>query len=307
MFHRPVLVKETAELLVTRKDGIYLDMTCGGGGHLKFISGILDRGATLIGIDRDPDAVAAASENLKNVSQKVEIVNSSFSEVDKVMNKLGYSTIDGVLFDLGLSSHHLDTAKRGFSFMQDGPLDMRMAPNTPISAEDIVNNYSEKELARLFRELGEERQALKAARIICRERKKEKITTTGGLREILTTIFPARFLNASLARIFQAIRIEVNGELDQLRRALPLCLDMLQEGGRMVVIAYHSLEDRIVKRFMAENARGCICPANIPVCVCEHTPSIKLLNKRVIKPSIQEVEANSRARSARLRAAEKIK
>nr|MBN2277527.1 16S rRNA (cytosine(1402)-N(4))-methyltransferase RsmH [candidate division Zixibacteria bacterium] len=306
MFHRPVLVEETAHYLVTRHGGIYLDMTCGGGGHLKHISGILAGGATLIGIDRDPEAIVATRENLHSVPQSKFFINSSFARVEEVLVNLKISAVDGILFDLGISSYQIDEGRRGFAFMQDGPLDMRMGVDSDITAEDIVNRYSESELTRIFRDYGEERRSAAVARAICRERQIQSITTTGRLRNILERVFPPLHFNASLARIFQAIRIEVNRELEQLRQVLPLSFNLLKTGGRLVVISYHSLEDRIVKRFMTEKARGCICPPRVPVCTCGHQPEVRLLTKKVIKPSPNEIANNSRARSARLRAIEKI-
>jgi 16S rRNA (cytosine1402-N4)-methyltransferase len=280
-------------------------MTCGGGGHLKRFTSLLSKTAMLIGIDRDPEAVIVARETLGQAPQKIEIVNSTFDRIDKIMSDLGIGTADGFLFDLGLSSNQVDSPERGFSFMHDGPLDMRMNPKDELTAEKIVNDYSEEELAGIFAEYGEERRAKQAARAVCTRRRKERITTTGMLAEAVTPVLSARFRNASLARLFQALRIEVNGELDQLKEALPRVLDRLAVGGRAVVISYHSLEDRIVKRFLSAEARGCTCPKDIPVCVCGRKPTVRILTKRVIKPSPEEVKENVRARSARLRAAEK--
>ncbi|UCD17938.1 MAG: 16S rRNA (cytosine(1402)-N(4))-methyltransferase RsmH [Candidatus Zixiibacteriota bacterium] len=306
-FHRPVLVEETARYLVSEPGGTYLDLTCGGGGHLRFISRLLDPDAVLIGIDRDPDAVTAAQSNLKSVRQKVTIVNNTFSRLDGVLAILGIDTIDGVLFDLGVSSHQIDTSQRGFSFMQDGPLDMRMGVGAVRSAGDVVNEYSEEALAALFRRFGEEKRARKAAAVIVKARRTARITTTGSLRDILVPGLSPKHRNASLARLFQAIRIEVNRELDELEQALPKALDRLAIGGRMVVISYHSLEDRIVKQFLARGAKGCTCPPEFPVCVCGKTPQVALLTKRVVKPSEKEIEENRRASPAKLRAAEKLR
>ncbi|UCD93632.1 MAG: 16S rRNA (cytosine(1402)-N(4))-methyltransferase RsmH [Candidatus Zixiibacteriota bacterium] len=306
MFHKPVLVEQSARFLITRLDGVYVDMTCGGGGHLEHFTRLLARAALLVGIDRDPEAVYVARETLGQAPQKIEIVNSSFDRIDEIMRGLGIATADGFLFDLGLSSRQIDSPERGFSFMHDGPLDMRMDRKSDLTAEKVVNDYSEKELAAIFTEYGEERRARQAARAVCVRRKDARITTTGMLTATVAPVLSPRYRNASLARLFQALRIEVNGELDQLREALPRVLERLAVGGRAVVISYHSLEDRIVKRFLSAEARGCTCPKDIPVCVCGGKPTVRVLTKRVVKPSPDEVKENVRARSARLRAAEKI-
>lgn len=294
-----------ARFLITRGDGCYLDLTCGGGGHLKYLSGILSREAMLIGIDRDPEAIAAAREKLGRPQQNLKFINSTFGRLSEVMEELGIKQVDGILFDLGVSSHQIDSPRRGFSFIHDGPLDMRMGDDV-LNAETVVNTYSEKELALIFRKYGEERAASRAARVICRARQEKRIDSTERLREVLSPVLPPGSRNASLARLFQAIRIEVNRELEQLEKVLPLSLEYLAVGGRLVVISYHSLEDRMVKRFLAEKAKGCVCPKEFPVCVCGRKPEVKVLTKKVVKPSDEEIKNNSRARSARMRAAEKI-
>jgi len=305
-YHHPVMPETVARYLITQPEATIVDLTCGGGGHMKFISSLLAKGATLIGIDRDPDAVLAAKKNLKSAAQKIKIVNSTFGRIDEVMDDLKITSIDGALLDLGVSSYQIDTNQRGFSFMSDGPLDMRMNPNQDLTAEDVINEYSQEKLASLFKEYGEEKKSVRVAMAIVKVRSKEKITSTGRLRQILEPVLSPKYMNASLARIFQAVRIEVNKELEQLREVLPKIIDLLSGGGRLVVIAYHSLEDRIVKRFFAQESRGCICPPSIPVCVCGHKPSIKVLTRKVLKPSEEEIMKNIRARSARLRAAEKL-
>jgi len=260
----------------------------------------------LTGIDRDPEAVAEARSNLGQLPQKINIVNSTFERFDEVIGELGIKQVDGILFDLGISSHQVDAARRGFSFMQDGPLDMRMGFDDILSAETVINEYSEKELATIFRKYGEERYSARAAGAIGRARANERIVNTRRLREILSPVLPPKTRNASLARLFQAVRIEVNRELEQLEKVLPLSLEYLAEGGRLVVISYHSLEDRLVKRFLAAKAKGCTCPDSFPVCVCGHKPEVKILTRKVVKPTDDEIKNNSRARSAKLRAAEKI-
>jgi 16S rRNA (cytosine1402-N4)-methyltransferase len=305
-FHQPVMLRETAKYLINRTDGTYLDATCGGGGHLKHIAGLLDREAMLIGIDRDSDAIQAASKNLQGLPQKLKMVNSDFSELDRVLEDTGVTRIDGILFDLGVSSHQIDVPERGFSFMQEGPLDMRMNARQSLTAEKVLNEYSFEQLKRIFHEYGEEKRGGRVARRIIEQREISPVKTTGRLREILASILAGKDLTSSLARLFQAVRIEVNRELDELSAALPRALGVLAEGGRMVVIAYHSLEDRIVKRFFAAEAKGCICPENIPVCVCGRKPTVRLLTRRVVRPSEDETSRNPRSRSARLRAVEKI-
>lgn len=291
---------------MTRRDGVYLDLTCGGGGHLKQISEALSAGAVLVGVDRDPDAVAATREYLKSVPQTLTVVQDNFGRLDEVMETLGLNRVDGVFLDLGISSFQIDTAARGFSFMQDGPLDMRMDKSGPLMAEQVINEYPVEELVSLFRKYGEEKRSYQAARAIGRAREESRIETTGQLRQTLEPVLSPRNLNASLARIFQALRIVVNAELQQLEEVLPKAVDYLEVGGHLVVISYHSLEDRIVKHFIADRVKGCICPPEFPVCVCGIKPSLKALTRHPVKPSEEEIMSNSRAKSARLRAAEKI-
>lgn len=307
LYHRPVMAEETAFYLVGRRDGIFLEATCGGGGHLKYLSGILTETAVLIGLDQDRDAVAAATGNLKTVPQKTTIVNSPFSRLDEVVRNLNMDKVDGVFFDLGVSSHQIDTPARGFSFMSDGPLDMRMNSGRPRTAAEVINTYPEKRLAEIFKTYGEVRGARRFARAVATARRERPLRTTAELTAVLKMYCSRKDENATLARLYQALRLEVNGELDELREALPKALDILAPDGRLVVIAYHSLEDRIVKRFLAGKARGCICPPRVPVCTCGHQPEIEILTRKVKRPAAAEVAANSRARSARLRAARKLR
>jgi 16S rRNA (cytosine1402-N4)-methyltransferase len=292
--------------LVTRPDGIYFDLTVGAGGDLKYLSQALAAEAFLVGVDRDPDAIRAARENLKSIPQRHEIVNSRFADLESVMRKVEVGKADGFILDLGVSSHQIDTARRGFGYMQDGPLDMRMSPDSNLTAETIINEYPEKELTVLFKKYGEEKRSRNIAAAIVKSRKSQRITGTGQLRQIIELSGDRRDMIGTLSRIFQALRIEVNGELEQLEQALPTALAALNPGGRIVVISYHSLEDRIVKRFFASEEKGCICPPNFPVCVCGRKPSLKIITKKVIRPSEDEIKSNSRAKAARLRAAEKI-
>lgn len=306
VFHRPVMVEETARLLITKTDGTYVDLTCGGGGHLKFISGKLTKGARLIGIDRDAEAVEAARENLKTAGQKIEIINNTYNQFGEILKERGINKVTGILIDSGLSSHQIDKPERGFSFMTQGPLDMRMGAGCTVSAKTVINEYSRERLKLIFREYGEERKAAAIADAICHARKHKKISTTTELVELFRNILPKKNLNSSLARMFQAVRIEVNNELEQLKETLPRALEFLDRGGRLVILSYHSLEDRIVKNFFTTQAKGCICPPELPVCVCGKQPAVNILTRKVIKPAQAEIEENVRARSARLRAAEKI-
>ncbi len=306
LFHQPVMPEEVRFYLITRRDGTYLDMTCGGGGHLKILSESLSRKAVLIGFDRDKEAVLFARKNLKGIPQVTQIINSRFSEIDRVARDIKLGKIDGIFFDLGVSSHQIDSSQRGFSFMQDGPLDMRMNLSDSLTAETVINDYSAEKLIEIFRRYGEEKRARRIVSAIERQRQKERIDTTKKLQTVLKSVVSGRDLNSTLARLFQAIRIEVNGELDELTKALPRAFDLLASGGRFVCLSYHSLEDRIVKRFLRERAKGCICPDNFPVCMCGRKPDAEILTRRVIRPNKKEVAANSRARSARLRAAQKL-
>ncbi|MEW6015827.1 MAG: 16S rRNA (cytosine(1402)-N(4))-methyltransferase RsmH [Candidatus Zixiibacteriota bacterium] len=305
-FHRPVLADEAVNLLLTRPDGIYVDLTCGGGGHLRLLAERLQPSAVILGIDRDPEALLAARENLKSLSLKIELKNSTFGRLDELLAMVGIKEVDGILIDLGLSSHQIDTAGRGFSFMKDGPLDMRMDSRANLTAAGVVNEYSEARLANIFREYGEERRAARLARVVHEARARQKIMTTLQLVAILKPHLPPRDMNASLARLFQALRIEVNRELEELETVLPKMLRALRSGGRAVVISYHSLEDRRVKRFFAQESRDCLCPPRIPVCVCGHKATVRLLTRKAVKPSSEEISVNRRAQSARLRAVEKL-
>ncbi len=306
LYHLPVMPEEVLFYLISRQDGTYLDMTCGGGGHLSILSKSLSNEAVLFGFDRDNEAVKAASENLKGAAQETHIVNSRFSEINRVAKENKIDKVDGVLFDLGVSSHQIDSSERGFSFMKDGPLDMRMNANDGLTAETVVNEYSTDKLLEIFRIYGEQRKARRIVTAIDKKRQEEKIDTTHKLQTVLKSAVSGKDLNSTLARLFQAIRIEVNGELDELTTALPEALDLLAPGGRLVIMSYHSLEDRIVKRFFNERAKGCVCPDNFPVCACGKKPEVKILTKKVVRPKDEEVVSNSRARSARLRAAQKL-
>ena len=305
--HYSVLLKESVDYLEVKPDGIYVDATLGGGGHSYEI---LSRGAKrVIGIDQDSEAIDAATKRLCEFRDKAVTVNRNFSEIKSILDELGIEKIDGAVMDLGVSSYQLDNAERGFSYMHDAPLDMRMDRNTSKSAYDVVNTYSEQELMRIFYEYGEEKWSSRIAKFIVDKRKDKEILTTYELSDIIKAAIPkaARMDGGHPAkRIFQAIRIEVNGELEILKQAICDFADVLKPGGVLSIITFHSLEDRIVKKTFVELAKGCTCPKSFPVCVCNKTPEIKILTSKPILPSERELDENSRSKSAKLRVAVKL-
>ena len=304
--HVSVLLKECIDWLVTDPDGVYVDCTLGGAGHSTAIVARLSEKGRLIGIDQDDDALAAASERLKSPRCRVDIVKSNFKDLTDVLRRLEIKEVTGVLFDLGVSSYQLDTPKRGFSYMHEGPLDMRMNQDATLSADMVVNTYSEAELAGLIWRYGEERWAKRIAQFIVEERQKKALHTTGELVEVIKKAIPkgARKDGPHPAkRTFQALRIEVNDELNILDQAVEDAVKALQPGGRIGIITFQSLEDRIVKQKLAQLAKGCICPPHMP-CVCGKKPLIGKPGSLV--PGDGEIQMNPRARSARLRFAEKI-
>ena len=307
--HISVMPEETIAGLITAKDGIYVDCTLGGAGHSSLIAQQLTPEGHLIGIDQDTAAIAAASERLKDYPCRIDIVKSNFSQLDQVLSDLNVPHVDGFLFDIGVSSHQLDTAERGFSYMQDAPLDMRMNQQAQFSAYDVVNTYSLEELNRIFKEYGEERWSKRIAEFIIDARSEKPVETTGQLVDIIKKAVPAAVRNAKgghpAKRIFQAVRIEVNDELNILEKTFRSAIAHLKPGGRIAIITFHSLEDRIAKNVLKEMASGCICPPQLPVCMCHHKPEIKLLVKGKAA-SHKELEQNSRSKSAKLRIAEKL-
>ena len=307
--HRPVLLDECIQALNIRPDGIYLDGTLGRAGHSREIARRLDTGR-LICVDRDDAALEAARERLAPWMDRVTLVHSNFDRVDEILNELGIPGADGMLFDLGVSSPQLDDGARGFSYMADAPLDMRMDREEGLTAADVVNTWSQEELKRILFQYGEERYAPQIAGAIVRRREEGPIRTTLELVDIIKSAMPARALKEKqhpAKRSFQAIRIAVNDELGSVERMLKRAVPRLNKGGRLAVITFHSLEDRIVKTGFADFARGCTCPPDFPVCVCGKTPDIRLVNKKPILPSQRELEENPRSRSAKLRVAEKMK
>ena len=306
--HISVLFEESIAALKVRENGVYADGTLGGGGHSE---GILRQNETcrIIGIDRDGDAVAAASERLAPFGERVCIVNDNFSEIKSILSRLGEDKLDGAVLDLGVSSYQLDNADRGFSYMKDAPLDMRMNREDKFSAYDVINTYSEEELSRIFFEYGEEKWSKRIAKFIAERREGSPIKTTGELVDIIKVAIPqkARLEGGHPAkRVFQAVRIEVNDELSRLDGAVRDFVSCLKPGGRLAVITFHSLEDRIVKKAFAELAKGCTCPKEFPICVCGNKPSGRIISKKPILPSKHEEEINPRSKSAKLRVFEKL-
>lgn len=307
--HIPVMLEECITYLHIRPDGTYVDGTLGGAGHSSAIAAKLGSGGRLIGIDQDAEAVQAAGERLAPFGTQVTIVQDNFKQIDTILDNLGIDKIDGALLDLGVSSHQLDEAERGFSYMADAPLDMRMNQSAPISAYDVVNGYSEQQLADIIFRYGEERWARRIAQFITERRRQKPLETTLELVAAIRAAIPkgARLEGGNPAkRTFQAIRIEVNGELAILRGAVEAFADRLKPGGRLAVITFHSLEDRIVKEAFLELAQGCVCPKEFPVCVCGRKPQAKILTKKPVTASAEELQHNSRAKSAKLRVIEKL-
>ncbi|OUN07640.1 16S rRNA (cytosine(1402)-N(4))-methyltransferase [Flavonifractor sp. An92] len=306
--HRPVLLEECIQALNIRPDGIYMDGTLGRAGHSREIAARLTTGR-LICVDRDQAALDAAQERLAPWMDRVSLVHSNFCEIDAILDGLSVPAVDGMLFDLGVSSPQLDDASRGFSYMADAPLDMRMDQTSPLAARTVVNEWSRDELRRIFAQFGEERYAGPIAAAIDRRRQEKPIETTLELVDIIRDAMPAKARKEKqhpAKRCFQAIRIAVNDELTSVDRMLQAAVPRLNPGGRLAVISFHSLEDRIVKNALAEFARGCICPPDFPVCVCGRKPQVKLVNRKPIVSGEQELEENPRARSAKLRVAEKV-
>jgi 16S rRNA (cytosine1402-N4)-methyltransferase len=303
--HYSVLLNECIDGLNIRPNGLYVDCTAGGGGHSYEIAKRLTEGGHLIAIDQDADAIRAASERLSPFSNRVTFVQNNFSEIKSI---LAGQKIDGALIDLGVSSYQLDTPERGFSYLSDAPLDMRMNTEQSFSAYQVINNYSESELARILFDYGEERFARRIAQNIIRQREIAPIETTLQLANLVKQSIPKSNKDSGhpAKRTFQAVRIEVNNELGIIENTLKDLVSSLNEGGRIAVITFHSLEDRIVKQTFATMAKGCICPPQYPICVCNHKPQLSLVSRKPILPTEKELEENSRSHSAKLRIGEKI-
>lgn len=308
--HTSVLLEECIENLNIRPDGIYVDGTLGGAGHSSRIAERLSDEGHLVGIDQDADAIAAATERLRPYGSRVSIVRSNYSNMPQVLRELGIDGVDGILLDLGVSSFQLDTPERGFTYRDpQAPLDMRMDDRQALTAEDIVNTYSEQELYRIIRDYGEDRFARNIAKHIVAERKKHRIATAGELTEIIRGAIPLKVQVTGghpAKRTFQAIRIELNHELDVLQNTLDDMIDLLNPGGRLCIITFHSLEDRIVKVNFKKNENPCTCPPDFPVCVCGKQSKGRVVTRRPILPSEKEMEQNGRSKSAKLRVFEKI-
>ncbi len=306
--HKSVLLEETIESLNIKPDGIYVDGTLGGGGHSFEIAKCLTNGR-LIGIDQDEAAIKAAGDRLDIYKDKVTIVRSNYSNIRNVLQDLNIDLVDGILLDLGVSSYQLDTPERGFSYKEDAPLDMRMDTRNTKTAKDIVNGYSEMELYRIIRDYGEDKFAKNIAKHIVRKREEKPIETTFELNEAIKAAIPMKFrVNTGhpSKRTFQAIRIELNRELEVLKDTLQDMINLLKPGGRLSIITFHSLEDRIVKSCFKENENPCVCPPNFPVCVCGKVPAGKIITKKPILPSEKERNENKRSKSAKLRVFERI-
>ncbi|MCX6012873.1 MAG: 16S rRNA (cytosine(1402)-N(4))-methyltransferase RsmH [Chloroflexi bacterium] len=299
MIHVSVLLKETVEALEVHMNGKYIDCTVGAGGHAEEI---LRRGGWLLGIDADVNAIAIADKRL-NAYEKVKLVNGNFSQLKDISDRYGFSEVDGILFDLGMSSMELESGARGFSFQKDEPLDMRYSLKQKVTASDLVNNLSERELINVLEKYGEEPQSKLIARHIIQNR---PIKTSGQLAVVIEKAIGRRGKIHPATRSFQALRIAVNKELDSLESGLNQAIGLLKSGGRLAVISFHSLEDRLTKTIFRHESSGCICSKEMPVCTCNHKPALKLINKKAIKASREEIKANPRSRSARLRIVERI-
>jgi len=302
--HLSVMPEEVLEYLKPTPGGIYLDGTLGGAGHARLILEAAP-GSRLIGLDRDPAALDKGREVLADFSDQVSLHHRTFDKAGGVLQELGIELIDGMLLDLGVSSHQLDTPDRGFSFRHDAPLDMRMDPTFGETAADVVNQREAEELSRIFFQYGEERYARRIARRIVERRQEEPLTRTGELAELVKGAVPGGYRPSRIhpaTRVFQALRIQVNQELEQVETGVARAINLLRPGGRLVVISFHSLEDRIVKNLFREQAKGCICPPKLPICQCNHQPKVKILTRKGVRATSAELEFNVRSRSAILRA-----
>ncbi len=307
--HESVLLEKAVELLNCKAGGVYVDGTLGGGGHAEKILEKSSPDGVLVGIDTDPHALEIASERLRRFSARVHLVHGNFSNLRKILRELGLGGVNGILLDLGVSMYQLGEAHRGFSFRADGPLDMRMNTTSGVTAAELVNQLPEYDLRTLIRRYGEERHAARIAREIVRARKQAPITTTRQLAKLIETTVPKQRGSEKIhpaTRTFQALRIAVNRELESLERFLDDALDILVSGGRLIVISFHSLEDRLVKRAFSFWARSCRCPGDMPVCQCEGRPLVKLLTKKPIRPDEEEIRKNPKSRSAKMRAVKKL-
>ena len=307
--HIPVLLNETLEYLDPKPGGVYIDGTLGGAGHSSEIAKRIVPGGVLIGIDQDSNAIDAATRRLEAYKDNVIIVRDNFRNIKTIALQKGFKEVDGILLDIGVSSHQLDEKERGFSYMQDGSLDMRMDTENGLNASDIVNNSSEQELIRILRDYGEEKWAVRIAKFITEERKNSRIDTTFKLADIIQRAIPAaarRDGGHPAKRTFQALRIAVNDELQVLEEAVTNAARLLKPGGRLVVITFHSLEDRIVKKIFNNMEKPCTCPPQLPVCACGKEPLLRVITKKPVTAGVEELKTNTRSKSAKLRAAERV-
>lgn len=308
--HEPVMTREVFEILNLKPGGIYLDCTLGGAGHAAIACGQVGEGGTVIGLDIDGDAIESASNRLSSAQCEVFVVKSSYVELDRVLAEIGIEAVDAILFDLGVSSYQLDEPERGFSYREDAPLDMRMDKSGELTAEKLINSTDERALVRIIGDFGEERWAVRIAKFIAEARDKKPITTTGELIRLIEAAVPKGARQKGIhpaRRTFQALRIAVNTELDNVSAAIPKAIGALKPGGRLAVISFHSLEDRIVKELFRKHEHPCTCPPDLPVCVCGLEPKVRVLTRKPILPKDDETESNPRSRSAKLRAVEKIR
>ncbi|MBM4175147.1 MAG: 16S rRNA (cytosine(1402)-N(4))-methyltransferase RsmH [Ignavibacteria bacterium] len=302
-FHRPVLLKETLTYLITKKDGVYFDGTLGGGGYSKAVLDNIDQSGTVIATDLDINAINFCKKKFEN-EKRIIIVNDSYKNVNTVLRDLGVGKISGAVLDLGVSSFQLDSRDSGFSYRIDSKFDLRFNKNIGQSASEILNEFSQKELEEIVKNFGEEKNYKKIVRAIVEKRNQSPIKTTKQVVELISNLVAVNKVNETLSRVFQAFRIFVNSELDNLKSFLSDVIDVIESKGRIVIVSYHSLEDRIVKDFFNYEALSCVCPREIPVCICDKKARIKKLHKKVVFPSEDEIRINSRARSAKLRAVE---
>lgn len=301
--HEPVLLAESIAALKVKRGGRYIDCTVGGGGHAAAILETSSPGGQLLGIDADPEAIEIARGRLKSYGDSVTLVNENFRNLESICDRFGFRPVNGIVFDLGMSSLQLESS-RGFSFQHDSPLDMRFSPGQTVTAADIVNTYTERELTQLLERYGEERRSRQIARFIVVRRPLK--TTSELVRTVEAAVGGGRGRIHPATRTFQALRIAVNQELESLELVLEQSVNLLESGGRIVAISFHSLEDRLVKEFLRHESQGCLCPPSVPVCVCGHQPRLEVVTRKAIKPSTAEMQANPRSRSARMRAGERI-
>ncbi len=306
MYHEPVLKDEAIFYLLTKQDGVYIDGTLGGGGHTEAILSHLSDKSKVIACDLDKEALDFAQRRLEPFKQQINYFHGNFKDVSNLLRKLNITKVQGILLDLGVSSHQIDTPERGFSFDKSGRLDMRMDARQKLTAFEIINTYPETELHKILKTYGEEKKYRAVTREILKARKRTTIKTTQEFKDIISRVLAPQHRVKSLARVFQALRIAVNDELANLKATLEASIDLLADGGRVVVISYHSLEDRIVKLFFREEAKRCVCPPELPVCVCGKVGRLEVLTRRPLRATEAEIAKNPRSRSAKLRAAERI-